>query len=56
MPTRSRKRKATKAIQYTDGKVTRIEPATKNVKVKLTQPSSGGISLSLIMDIAEENN
>lgn len=54
-----RKRKATRAIRYTDGtdgKVTHIEPAAKNVKAKVNKPPSGGISLSLSMDASEEND
>jgi hypothetical protein len=56
MSTRPRKRRATKAIRYADGKVTHIEPAAKNVKAKVNKPPSGGISLSLSMDASEEND
>lgn len=48
-------KKATKAIRIKqDEKVTRIEPASKNVSVKTEPKPKGGVSLSIEMAISEE--
>lgn len=55
MERKKRKRKATNAIRIKeDDKVTRIEPASKNVSVKTESKPKGGVSLSIEMAISEE--
>lgn len=50
-------KKATKAIRIKqDDKVTRIEPASKNLNVEVKPKAKGGVSLSIEMAIDEEKN
>lgn len=50
-----KKKPKTKAIRIKESeKVTRIEPAAKNVKAEVTPTPKGGISLSMELAIDEE--